>query len=203
MERADSIGVYWGPRKESASECADRLAAYLLGLGKQHALLSQWYLKQRSRKAAKVPVDLTGEELLHLIAGGSNRQDMTGDVMESLGFRVGLWNGLDDDQSVGLSIKCGLHEQTTNLGNAVVLTLSASESSELADVGLLKRCLLCGVDSWQPDWGAIFFSGSEVLEQRVGNGPFLDQVLWMKGGDAGIAGAARRENLRDGVLLER
>lgn len=206
MEFVDSIGVYWGPRKETAAECASRLRRYLLGLSNEHALLSNWYLKQRSRKAEKTPVRLQGDDLADLIevvTAGLNRRDVGGDVIESLGFRVSLWNGLDEEESFGLSIKCGLFEQKPNLGNAAVLTVPSDASAGLTDKAFLKRLLVHGIEAWEPDWGAIFFSGSSALENRIGNGPFLDQALWIKKGESSMAGEVKREPLLGGALLER
>lgn len=202
---ADSIGVYWGPRRESAEECARRLAEHVKGLSKLHHSLSRWYLKQRRRDAEKVPVafDEGVAKLIELIASGSNHRDVGGDVMEGLGFQVGLWNGLRDEESVGLSIRCGLFDKNPNLGNAVVLTLSASEGSELIDMGLCKSLLLCGVEAWAADWGAVFDSGSEVLSSRSGIGPFLDRALWVRGAEASLPEAFRRKPVLDGVLFER
>lgn len=205
MELTDSIGVYWGPRRETAAECATRLASYLVCLSGQHQLLSQWYVKQRSRNLEKVPIDVQADSarLIEMIASGINRQDVGGEVMESLGFRVGLWNGASGEESAALNIKCGLYEPNPNLGNAVVLRITPSRNADLANVSLCKRLLLCGVEAWQPDWGAIFSSGSEVLQNRVGRSPFLDQVLWVKDATEDVPNASRRELVLGGVLLER
>lgn len=205
MELADSIGVYWGPRRETAAECATRLAGYLVCLSEQHQLLSQWYVKQRSRNAGKVPIAVQGDaaRLIQMISSGANRHDVGGDVMESLGFRVGLWNGANGEESAALNIKCGLYEQNPNLGNAVVLTITPSEDADLANMDLCKRLLLCAVEAWQPDWGAIFFSGSQTLQNRIGRSPFLDQVLWVKDGTEDVPNASRQELVLGGVLLER
>jgi hypothetical protein len=205
MELADSIGIYWGPRRETAAECATRLAGYLVCLSREHQLLSQWYVKQRSRNAEKVPIAVPGDSarLIQMISSGRNRHDVGGDVMESLGFRVGLCNGASGEESAALSIKCGLYEENPNLGNAVVLTITPSKDADLANMNVCKRLLLCGVGAWQPDWGAIFFSGSQALQNRVGRSLFLDQVLWVKDGTEDVPNASRRELVVGGVLLER
>src|SRR5207253_6742120 len=154
-----TIGVYWGPRTETARECADRLLTYLQELSRANPVLATWYVKQRDRKAPKVAVPLDGNKLLGIVTAGANRRDAGGDAMESLGFRLALWNGHEDSQSFGLSIKCGLFEQNPNLGNAAVVTVPSDVASKADAQALSKQILVHGIEAWEADWGAIFFSG--------------------------------------------
>lgn len=101
------LGAYWGPRGESADECAERLSLLLASLGNVDPRLTSWFKTGGSRKAAlKRQVDPSIQALRELLlAGRPRRDDEIRSVMSDLGFRVGLWNG--QEVEVGLSVRCG------------------------------------------------------------------------------------------------
>jgi Immunity protein 52 len=90
--QASYIGAYWGDRRETAFECGERLSRCLLGLGAVDPLLAAWFLKGATRSTATVPIALGADDLASLFDRGRNRRDSDGEVIEELGFRVGLWN---------------------------------------------------------------------------------------------------------------
>jgi hypothetical protein len=207
MSSIDTVGVYWGPRKETASACAARLERYLSRLSEINPAFAQWFLKGGSKKETIKPIVTNDVELTKLVASGANRRDIGGDAIENLGFRVGLWDGIRDQDAISLNVKCGLFANNPNMGNSVVLGLPSDLAlAGIADEQVLDRILLIGVEVWGGDWGGVFSSVSDAARSRVGTGPFFDRALWVKPSVAqssGIKGAARCEQMLGGTFFRR
>jgi len=103
------LGAYWWNRKESAEECLERSVGFFQDLGSCDESLAHWFQLGRSRKdALRKSVDVENrDDLLRLWKRGVHRGDVRGSVIEDLGFGIELWNGAEDDQSIGLGISCG------------------------------------------------------------------------------------------------
>lgn len=154
---ADScyLGAYWGSRGEPVQDCARRLADLLTALGDIDPLLTTWYEKSRSRKAAlKRPVDLSPEELQALLLAGRSRlDDEDRTVITDLGYRAGLWNGQDIE--VALNVQCGATIVNPMMSsNMVVMQLPQAEGDAVA---LYHRqtalaIVRAVVTVWQPSW---------------------------------------------------
>jgi len=147
------VGAYWGPRRESAAECAMRLSGCLSQLALAHPLLATWYLKGSSRAAAsKVAVDASPENLLHLLNRGRNRRDIGGSIIEELGFRASLWNR--QKSAVSLTVTCGSYLASGAVWNSVAIQLPplGLEGSELYEPSTARAITRSIVDAWNPAW---------------------------------------------------
>jgi hypothetical protein len=118
------LGAYWGDRKESVEECANRVVECLSAIPKCDEAFSRWYLTGRSRKEALEGEFLvTREAVKQQLLKGRNRRDVGGEVIENLGFSLNLWNGGKDSQDVRFSIQCGTYAANPNLCNSCLLNL--------------------------------------------------------------------------------
>ena len=144
------LGAYWGCRKESASECGQRLARCIAGLGAVDPVLGSWFLKGWSRKSAKTPVDASAVALGELFAKGRNRRDFGGEVIEELGFSVGMWNRAKPE--VGLSAGVGMY--TPVVPNCFVLDFPAPDGDALRlfDPDAARAIFTIVVEAWEPAW---------------------------------------------------
>jgi hypothetical protein len=152
------LGAFWKPRRESIEQCADRLQAFMAELVQCDEVFASWYQLGRSRKdALRRKIDVHDRRtLLTLLNKGRNRRDYGGEVIEDLGFRVGLWNGGPEERMVGLSIGCGLYSKVFGLGaNSVVLGFP-EELGALADASKTSRVLAITARCWEPDWAGVF-----------------------------------------------
>ncbi|MGV9210899.1 Imm52 family immunity protein [Micromonospora sp. RB23] len=147
------VGAYWGPRTESAAECADRLASCLGQIGAVHPALATWFRKGKSKSAASgKPVATNGEALKELLIGGRNRTDVGGDVIDELGFNVALWN--KNAVPISFSTTCGASPAMTSIMNYFTLELPAPSdaSAELYDPAVARAVFWAVVESWNPRW---------------------------------------------------
>jgi hypothetical protein len=109
-------GAYWGPRKESAEECAWRAADFFNLLAPADSFLAQWYKPARRRKDARkyplMPPDLLS--LTELFRRGVNREK-GGPIFEDLGFTFWFDNGGPTRDCAALRIKCGDYSGGSNV----------------------------------------------------------------------------------------
>lgn len=160
MSNRLTLGAYWKPRRESIEQCADRLLAFMHGLAQCDIAFSQWYKLGRSRKdALKHVIDIRNrDELLKLLNKGRHR-NFYKQVMEDLGFIVGIWNGGKEGKDVSLRVCCGSYWVSPNpnvagIGNSVTLDFP-EQFGELADVAKASRILALTASCWEPDRGEI------------------------------------------------
>lgn len=115
------LGAYWPSRKESRSECTHRVFCFLKSITDQPNL-GNWYLKNRSRKAAQIPVDITKAGIdKHL---KTNNRDDNGAPITELGFSFGVWNG-SNLTPITFNVTCGAFSNF--IGNSAVLTFPEQE----------------------------------------------------------------------------
>lgn len=146
------VGAYWGARKESAAEGAERLAACLNSFAHVDTLLGSWRHLGRSKATARTPVVPDPQALEQLLMEGRNRRDDDRSVIEELGFRIGMWNG--QKPAVGLSAGIGLHAASHALTNSFVLNLPGvvGDGASLYVSDVARRIIEAIVESWDPDW---------------------------------------------------
>ncbi|WP_408640304.1 Imm52 family immunity protein [Saccharomonospora cyanea] len=133
------VGAYWGPRVESANECARRLALCLSQLGVVHPALATWFRKGRSKSAASGnPVATSVDVLEAMLVGGRDRTDVDGRVISELGFSVSLWN--KNPVPVSFSTTCGASPATSSVKNYFTLELPepVGAAAELYDPGVAR-----------------------------------------------------------------
>jgi hypothetical protein len=169
------LGAYWGSRPEDVTQCAGRLVRCLRQLGEVSPVLSTWFRKG-SGKAAKVPLVLEPTVLSERLLAGRNRRDFGGEVIDELGYSLGLWNR-NGTAPVGLSVTCGVYLQSPSVANSFVLNLpeldleSGEIVRDLYDHGAAVAAIRAVVDSWSPDW-AVFspYSLRSAQVSRPGEG---------------------------------
>jgi hypothetical protein len=146
------LGAYWGNRRESALQCGERLARCVARLGGVDAVLGGWFRRARSKAAARTPVDLDPESLGGLFAQGRDRRDVDGEVIEELGFSVGLWNRATP--AVGLSATAGAYPSFPGVVNSFLLEFPPPEGEALRlyEPGAAQAIFDAVVEAWEPAW---------------------------------------------------
>ncbi|WP_338865190.1 immunity 52 family protein [Myxococcus stipitatus] len=146
-------GAYWGPRKETAEECARRTATFLDALSRYDSFLAEWFKPAKSLKDARkyrlMPPDLAA--LAELFSAGVNRAD-AGGVIERLGFGFWFDNGGPDGDVAELRIHCGGYSDA--VPNSCVLTLprKGQNAERLLTAQALAAIVRAMVSPWEPDW---------------------------------------------------
>ena len=88
--KAPYLAAFWGPRRESAEECALRLERSLIGLGSQSELLQRWYPLGRSKaEAQRRPVPVRRDALAQLLLKGRSRGYLDNATIDDMGFISG------------------------------------------------------------------------------------------------------------------
>lgn len=146
------LGAYWGRRRESSLRCGERLAGCVARLGEIDEALARWFRRASSKAAAKTPVNLDPESLGRLLAQGRNRRDLDKEVIEELGFSVGLWNRAKP--VVGLSATVGAHPSFPGVLNSLVLDFPPPESEALRlyEPSVAEAIFDAVIEAWEPAW---------------------------------------------------
>ena len=183
MVESYSLGVYWGARKESAWECAQRMARCLSCLADCDASLSQWYQTGDSlEEALQHEVRLSEEALESLLLASRNRSGNGRDVFEALGFTVGLWNGdVDPNGGVGIMMSCGKYAP---IPAANFCSLDWPRQGPLTERLLQLPALLtlleCQVTAWQPEWGVVESrTYRELMPFPTGGEPSMGWLVYL------------------------
>jgi hypothetical protein len=176
------VGAYWGPRAESAGECADRLASCLSQLGAVHATLATWFRKGKSKSAASGnPVATNSDALEALLVGGRSRTDFGGQVINELGFRTALWNR--NPVPVSFSTTCGASPATSSVSNYFTLELpEASEASaELYDPEISRAIFYAIVEAWNPQWATFASYSMRAAQGGIQGHPVGGWMTYISG----------------------
>lgn len=170
------LGAYWGSRRESSLRCGERLARCVARLGQVDEALESWFRRAASKAAAKTPVELDAESLGQLLAQGRNRRDVGGEVIEELGFSIGLWNRAKP--AVGMSGTVGAHPAFPGMLNSFVLDFPPPEDDALRlyDPAVAEAIFQAVVEEWEPDWATWT---SHALRNAQGAAPREPVVGWM------------------------
>ncbi len=179
---ADSLllGAYWPARREALADCAAHTRRFLTGLAQVDPVFERWYERGRSRSDALrrpvVPQDASAVEALLL--RGRNRTDVGGQVIDELGFSVGLWNGASGDEEASVSIRCGAG--SARVGNSVVLDLP-SGSAVAHDAGRAASLLRLTIGIWSPAQAAIMSKKAMRERDFTASRPFVDWMFYVPG----------------------
>jgi hypothetical protein len=175
------IGAYWQARKETINGCADRLGRFLSALSACGPVFSAWYKRGRSRRQAKqVEIDFKNKDcLLDLLEQGRNRTNVGKQVIEDLGFHVGMWNGGEPQKEVGLSVTCGLYSTAPGLGGNCVMIDLPEELGDLRQSQRMANVLVAVATSWEPDWAGVISRKSRETRSFVPGKPFVDWMLYL------------------------
>ncbi len=171
------LGAYWGPRKESAEECARRAQAFFKGLEQADPLFSRWFKAAKSRKQMlQRPLELDLPALQKYLQSKVLRDDLRM-PMEDVGFSVGLWNGGSGGDDVGLSLVCGGYSQWTPNFCVLRPPSSGPHAERLLTGPLLVEVLRCMARAWDPDSGVAMSHAYRELAEEQGRQDV--QVGWV------------------------
>jgi len=173
------MGGYWGPRKESIEQCADRLHRFFADLAVCDPILTTWYELGRSRKQAlQKPAEVRDRNyLLDHLNRERNRYDVKPRaVIEELGFNVFLWNGGDDERDAGLHIKCGLYE--LDMWNDVTINLPR-DLGGLKQSDRMANVVAAVVRAWEPAWAGVMSDEATDVRDYDPKFPFVDWMVYV------------------------
>lgn len=156
------LAGFWGPRGESAEECACRWLRFfrqLEALGSE--ALGAWGLRAGSRNAVRELV-LERANLATVVQKGRTRD------YEKTGFVFGAWNRKDVPRAVGFNAICGA--STSVVLNVAYLTLHSASAEDVREwTGLAGGMMGALVEAWEPDWG--FFVTDPLRDQQQDRDP--------------------------------
>lgn len=178
MKNPDEIlylSLYWGPRYEDLESSVQKILTSLQFLTNHHSIFSKWYkLGQTRKEALNKPIELKFDTLYKILLKRNN-------TMQGLGYRISLWNGLDSDQSVGLTINCGSTIQS--LPNSLILSFPklGTKRNELLLVNKSLNLMDSLVSIFKPKWGVITseYQHSIALDRQKTNGPFMTYMTYI------------------------
>ena len=162
-----TLCAYWWDRKESVEQCANRVLRCLRDMGQCDPALARWFRKGRSRKEAlQREVQITYDTVKELLLHGRNRRDIGAEVIEDLGFNIGLWNGGDDCQSVGFGVTCGGYAGNPAIWNRCVVDLPSEgpPQERLLKVESLLCLMRAVVTNFDPSWAIVL---PDSLRSRI------------------------------------
>ncbi len=177
------VGGYWGPRQETARECARRAELFFHMLARCDPTFTQWYRGGRGapRGLPGHPVRPDVEEWEQLFLRGMLRGDSDKKVIEEFGFREYVWNA--KKERTRLELRCGGY----SLGGVNSCLLEPPNEGPVRE-RILSTPVLAGVltsvaTAWDPDFAMA--SSSEMvdlmekdsLEVRVGWLTYLSRRL--------------------------
>jgi hypothetical protein len=178
------VGAYWGPRQETALECARRAELFFHMLARCDPSFAQWYGPGRGfpRELPGWPVRPEMKELETFFLKGRSRTDVGREVIEDLGFRRMVWNA--KKEATDLHLSCGGYSPWG--GHNLCLLYPPRQGAvreRLLRAPVLAEVLTCMATAWDPDY-AMASSSQMVdliqkrkLEVRVGWLTYLSRRL--------------------------
>jgi hypothetical protein len=130
--------------------------------------LSNWFLVAKSRQQAlKSRIDTDPETLTKLFIESVQRRDDNGAVIDELGFRLTVWNGLDYPDATNVSITCGVRSPWVK--NVCLLTLPSSREilKRILQPDTALRLSQTVAASWKPQWLTLSSSRLEELLSTI------------------------------------
>jgi len=156
------LGAYWGPRKETARECAQRAEVFFHMLARCEPTFAQWYRGARGapRELPGHPVRPEVEEWERLFLQGRNRTDIGKKVIEDLGFMESVLNAKKD--ATRIHLHCGEYSPWGE-GNTCLIHPpdEGSVRERILSAPVLAEVLTSMATAWDPDF-AMATSGEMV-----------------------------------------
>jgi hypothetical protein len=175
------LNVRWAPRNDPLSDCAERFARMLDGLAAIHPHLADWRRKANTRTAAFKPFCATpprAAELELILIRGRHFTSASRKLIPELGYSVAAWNGLDEPQSLSLSLSAGAYYKPWLYPNMIEIE-GLGPGNVLVDSSLLKRILLIIASCWEADWGVVENWAYEGLTVDSRDKPLLPYGGWL------------------------
>ncbi|WNG54365.1 hypothetical protein F0U59_05895 [Archangium gephyra] len=171
------VGAYWGPRKETALECARRAELFFHMLARCDASFAQWYGAGRGfpRELPGWPVRPEMKELETFLLKGRSRTDVGKEVIERLGFSQMVWNA--KKEATRLHLTCGGYSPW---GGPNLCLLNPPRQGvvreRLLRAPVLAEVLTCMATAWDPDYAMV---GSTEMVDLVEKGEFEVRMGWL------------------------
>ena len=163
MQEAYYVGSYWGPRQETALECARRAESFLSMLARCESSFAQWYRAGRGspRELPGHPVLPESKTLEKLFLGSRSRGAVGKTAADDSGFSRILWNAKRD--ATDLHLTCG-GSSPWGPPNACWLDppWEGEVRKRLLQAPVLARILTTMATTWDPDYGIA--SSTEMVD---------------------------------------
>ncbi len=161
------IGGYWGPRKETALECARRAELFFHMLAGCDPTFTQWYQGERGapRELPGHPLRPEAKEWEQLFLHGMLRTDVSKKVISEFGFRAHVWNAKKDAARVKLH--CGAYSLAG--GNSCLLRPpdEGPVRERILSTPVLGEVLTSMVTAWEPDFAvATSMEMGDLIEKQ-------------------------------------
>ncbi|HEX5748994.1 MAG TPA: Imm52 family immunity protein [Archangium sp.] len=170
MQEDYYVGAYWGPRQETALECARRAELFFHMLARCDPAFAQWYRAGRGspRELPGWPVRPEMKELETLLLKGRLRTDVGREVMEDMGFRQMAWNA--KKEAIMLRFICGKYSPWGGPNSCVLSPLGKSAVWErLVRSPVPAEVLTSVATAWDPDYAMASSSQMvDLIEKRKG-----------------------------------
>ncbi len=165
MREGYYVGAYWGPRQETALECARRAERFFHMLGRCDPSFSQWYRAGRGfpRELPGWPVSPRVKDLEELFLSGRHRADFGEGFIEELGFSNVVWNA--KKQMTRLHLHCGKSSPWGGPNSCLLHPTTESTVRErLLRAPVLAEVLTSMATAWDPDSAV---AGSDEMRHLV------------------------------------
>ena len=156
MQEDYYLGAYWGPRKETALECARRAELFFHMLARCDPTFVQWYRGGRGapRELPGHPVRPVATEWEQLFLRGMNRADADRKVIEDLGFSEYVWNAKRGRTRVELH--CGEYSPFGEGNTCLILPPDEGpERERILAAPVLAEVLTSVATAWDPDFAMV------------------------------------------------
>ncbi len=166
MEQDDEshyVGAYWGPRKETALECARRAELFFHMLARCNPSFAQWYGAGRGfpRQFPGWPVQPEAKYLEEFLLKGRNRTDVGKKVIEDLGFMQIVWNAKEG--ATRLHLSCGGYSPWGGPNSCLLYPPRKGAIRErLLRAPVLAEVLTSMATAWDPDFAIA--SSTEMVD---------------------------------------
>jgi hypothetical protein len=165
MQEDYYLGAYWGPRKETALECARRAELFFHMLARCDPTLTQWYGPGRGfpRELPGWPLRPELKELEAFFLKGRSRTDVGREVIEDMGFLQMVWNA--KKEATKLHLTCGGYSPWGGPNSCLLNPPRQGAVRErLLRAPVLTEVLTCMVTAWDPDFA---MATSHEMRHRV------------------------------------
>lgn len=170
------VGAYWGDRRESLDQCAEKLTACFEEFARIDPLVASWFRKGSTKAKSKTPIGTDLHDVRHLLERGRNRTDFGGVVIEELGYHVGVWNG--NRVEIGLSATLGAFPKNWRINNRFGINLPPlnEESARLYQPAVARRLFEVVVEIFEPEWSTWVTPSLRKVQDSPPNVP---DIGWM------------------------
>jgi immunity protein 52 of polymorphic toxin system len=171
------VGAYWGPRKETALECARRAELFFHMLARCDPTFAQWYRGGRGapRGLPGHPVRPEVEEWEELFRRGRNRTDVGKKVIEELGFSEYVWNAKTRERT-RLEFNCGGYSRGVPNSCLLYPPEEGPAQERILSAPVLAEVLTCVATAWDPDSA---MAGSNDMVRLVRKEKGEVRVCWL------------------------